>query len=614
MKDKSTRKETMGLSASQARLLSITARLSDNELHSQQIANSKVRLADKTQDASNEYIASLGAQKLVYTTYDANGNSTQTALTASFLYSYSPLKNQYALTDSKGANLVSAVDARNYENTDTLMEFLECYDLITDEKYQHSMEQYNEDMAKYNENMAKYNQDLADYNQRMEDYNSKLDQYNEDLADYNRQMEEYRIAYEEYLQQLEAPDLYDMFSGFVGTSDNSNNDAGFCYTQALNGGSGCYRHLLAHLLDYGGGYNYNTGYDYITSYTDPSTGNKATTQIQYTSGGMTSYVSSSSEWLQIVDAINDPTRVCDGDDNYNGDADETKENLIQSAIDAGRVPTQKEILMSDYIYDERTNTVAGVKTLKQKAIDLLYILNNSISLTSEEMKATLINFTDGDMKNLSAPPVEPEAFTGVEPVLPEKPDEPQRPKEPEYSVELNDKDKAQWYVNLWYLMNGSDTANLVKEDNLTDLSGIFVVAATNKSAVGNYKVLDDSLAKSTEWLQFALEHGVVTIAQAKYQDLSEDSGKATEINSKGITWTSTSHSACADIIEVDDETAVARAEAEYTRKLNEIEAKDKKYDNDIKKLDTEHNALQTEYESVKSVIDKNVDRSFKAFS
>ena len=46
----------MGLSASQARLLSITARLSDNELHSQQIANAKVRLADQTQEASTEYV------------------------------------------------------------------------------------------------------------------------------------------------------------------------------------------------------------------------------------------------------------------------------------------------------------------------------------------------------------------------------------------------------------------------------------------------------------------------------------------------------------------------------------------------------------------------------
>ena len=75
----------MGLAASQARLLSITARLSDNELHSQQISNSKVRLADKTQDASQEYIQALNATKLMYTTYDAQGNSSYTQLTPTFL-------------------------------------------------------------------------------------------------------------------------------------------------------------------------------------------------------------------------------------------------------------------------------------------------------------------------------------------------------------------------------------------------------------------------------------------------------------------------------------------------------------------------------------------------
>ena len=48
--------------------------------------------------------------------------------------------------------------------------------------------------------------------------------------------------------------------------------------------------------------------------------------------------------------------------------------------------------------------------------------------------------------------------------------------------------------------------------------------------------------------------------------------------------------------------------------MTEIENKDKKYDQDLKKLDAEHTALQTEYESVKNVIDKNVERSFKAFS
>jgi prefoldin subunit 5 len=56
------------------------------------------------------------------------------------------------------------------------------------------------------------------------------------------------------------------------------------------------------------------------------------------------------------------------------------------------------------------------------------------------------------------------------------------------------------------------------------------------------------------------------------------------------------------------------AEAKYKKTITEIESKDKQYDQDLKDLDTEHTALQTEYDSIKEVISKNVDRSFKAFS
>ena len=57
-----------------------------------------------------------------------------------------------------------------------------------------------------------------------------------------------------------------------------------------------------------------------------------------------------------------------------------------------------------------------------------------------------------------------------------------------------------------------------------------------------------------------------------------------------------------------------KAEVKYQRVQQEIEAKDKQYDNDLKLLDTEHNALQTEYESIQNVINKNVERTFKTFS
>ena len=64
----------MGLSASQARLLSITSRLSDNELRSQTITNAKSALSTKTSQASQEYLNSLNETKMMFSTYDANGN------------------------------------------------------------------------------------------------------------------------------------------------------------------------------------------------------------------------------------------------------------------------------------------------------------------------------------------------------------------------------------------------------------------------------------------------------------------------------------------------------------------------------------------------------------
>ena len=69
-----------------------------------------------------------------------------------------------------------------------------------------------------------------------------------------------------------------------------------------------------------------------------------------------------------------------------------------------------------------------------------------------------------------------------------------------------------------------------------------------------------------------------------------------------------------DISEEENEAAVTMAEVKYEQALKDIEAKDKQYDNRLKLLDTEHNALQTEYESVKSVIDKNVERTLKIYS
>ena len=47
---------TMGMAAGQARLLSITSRMSDNELRAQIINNQKMRLATESSQVSEAYV------------------------------------------------------------------------------------------------------------------------------------------------------------------------------------------------------------------------------------------------------------------------------------------------------------------------------------------------------------------------------------------------------------------------------------------------------------------------------------------------------------------------------------------------------------------------------
>lgn len=70
----------MGMSASQARLLAITARINDVEYKSQQISNTKLRLADEAEQVSTAYTEALNKQRYTFTQWNANGQAQQTPL------------------------------------------------------------------------------------------------------------------------------------------------------------------------------------------------------------------------------------------------------------------------------------------------------------------------------------------------------------------------------------------------------------------------------------------------------------------------------------------------------------------------------------------------------
>ena len=109
----------MGMAASQARLLSITARLSDNEQSGQQLSYAKERLADRTDQVTKEYNEALKATKLQIMTGYADGAASYTDISFPMLTSpqvVASLGRQYCVTDTKGRVLVDSDVAKAFQN------------------------------------------------------------------------------------------------------------------------------------------------------------------------------------------------------------------------------------------------------------------------------------------------------------------------------------------------------------------------------------------------------------------------------------------------------------------------------------------------------------------
>lgn len=113
------------------------------------------------------------------------------------------------------------------------------------------------------------------------------------------------------------------------------------------------------------------------------------------------------------------------------------------------------------------------------------------------------------------------------------------------------------------------------------------------------EVISDDQAGDSTWLNSQVGAGSIRLVEydtkeKKFQDVSWESGDST-------------------IQEVEDEKDIARAEANYNRTMADIQAKDKRFDLQLKQIDTEHTATQTTIDSVKKVIEKDIDRNLKMF-
>lgn len=101
----------MGMAASQARLLCLTARIHDVEHQAQAIQNAKLQLATRSDEVYEEYVAALDATTLTVSKLNADGSSSVIAATFNNLCSKNKIRpadgSNYALLDNRGRLIVS---------------------------------------------------------------------------------------------------------------------------------------------------------------------------------------------------------------------------------------------------------------------------------------------------------------------------------------------------------------------------------------------------------------------------------------------------------------------------------------------------------------------------
>ena len=718
----------MGMAASQARLLTITARLADNELRSQTINNAKMRLSTQSSQASENYINALNNATMKFSNYDVNGEAVSQNLTFNALTAYSSYNTQYGLANASGQLLVSESEAAMFKNAGgNLNKYLQAHGLEYTTTYFENIGAMKNDAYPTPFNNISV-EDLKSYYEQYSSFESSLELQNfqssykafiKETANLNKAVS---TALKSYLvnspvdtlnlgldgDNITVGNTYTIASSsieafknaFKGTNSNNYNIVKLKNEGLISETD--YKSLEAKInnIKYSSRTMHNAdGTDTtvngiqradaidLSAAEDTTAGtitytidgdvkivvDKSTGKVkscEYTTGGQTASESETNsrtlgyagEEKSIDDAIKKENGVSfkdfvnnlyytetvdsetsnsffsltgDGTEEspyqafeggivnstdtskvkefYNDLADDiinsimnsvNKEKFAQILIDkAGKSNDGKYNELKDmgidlkaYIPGLENVTLAqqltNYQTAKDTFLDTIFDSESKNQVVEDLQSNKVISYIDenGETKQVT---VTPENLTDIDFIL-------QYLKQsnltqsnsfntiikqhivetmienygtPKYAwVDSNDtsnKDnadtKAQWYTNLFKRMQQG------------------------------YKAIENGLASSSQWMEYALESGIVTLEQVD----------------KSYNWNSLDYKSCTKITEETDDAAVTKAEAEYNRAMNDIEAKDNIYDIELKNIDTEHTSLQTEYDVIKGVISKNIDRTFK---
>ena len=132
----------------------------------------------------------------------------------------------------------------------------------------------------------------------------------------------------------------------------------------------------------------------------------------------------------------------------------------------------------------------------------------------------------------------------------------------------------------------------------------------NERIIGlGHKSIPDEVMTDGDWLEKMVENAYAVIRKmTMHEDFDVVSQEKFNIFAQSSVATDTS------LKQVPDDIKLRLAEAKYESDNRKIDQKEKQLDMQLSKLETERQAITTEYDSVKKVISDNIERSFKTFN
>ena len=161
----------------------------------------------------------------------------------------------------------------------------------------------------------------------------------------------------------------------------------------------------------------------------------------------------------------------------------------------------------------------------------------------------------------------------------------------EYSIKISN--QALFFIDS---TDANQPSKCLTADDINDLLKGGVYHLEERDANGGWQLWDETNSSNIMPLELleAINNGTYRIVNANGEAISigENNG-----------FTQSYYTA-------DD----AAAEAEYSQKTAAIQVKEKRLQNDLQQVETQQKACDTEIDSVKKIMEKNIERTFKVFS